>query len=88
MVTRVCEICGNEFQFEKHRYNNKRKLCDECRKSGTARNHYYAEVYNRKRPRKSRIDKIQQQAKKAGLSYGQYQAQKYMEATKIAEVKV
>ena len=89
MITGVCEICGNEFTYSKSpRGGRNRKMCDTCKNDGDIKRQYYAKNCPRPRSRKSKIDKIQKQARKAGLTYGQYQAKKYMEETKVAEIKV
>lgn len=81
-----CERCGAEFE-----QRGFRKYCDDCRiivrrEKDAAKKRKQREgwrtselpVRRKKKPRVSQIEAINDAARKAGMSYGQYQAMKAM----------
>ena len=70
-----CYVCGK--RFEKARYSTKSTCGIECAKMLRAK--------NAGRPKKkSKLDKLVKEAKKNGITYGQLQAQKYIEEMRKA----
>ena len=82
-------ICGKEFEG----VGNKRYCSEECRKVANLKankesyernkGHYIKNTRPKKRKkRKSQLAELSKEAKLLGVSYGQYQAMKYLEGLK------
>lgn len=73
MSTKICNYCGKTFETSKR---GQHKYCsDECRKKFYAPQKYVAKE---REPRESHITEITKEARAMGMSYGLYQAQKYL----------
>lgn len=80
-MIKYCEICGKQFEVFEQR-QMKRKYCSpECVKEKYRRAWHEKkdETQTKMTTKDNRnIDKINAEARKNGMSYGQYQAMKYM----------
>ena len=81
IITKVCEFCGEKFTYESKRGGGHLKQCNECRYAN--RDKYTRSTTPEKPKRESQITNIAIEAKKLGLTYGQYQARKWLEDNKI-----
>lgn len=80
---RSCAMCGAKFYIY-DRKQMKQKYCSEsCRRAmqqKQAKEHKIAENAKKRAKGNKNIVNINEEARKLGLTYGQYQAMKYMEA--------
>lgn len=80
IITRVCEICGEKFTQEHGRGGGIRKKCNDC-------NYVNRDKYTRSTApepkRESQVTNIAVEARKLGLTYGQYQARKWLENNRV-----
>ena len=81
IITQVCEFCGNEFTFERGRGGRTPKACKECRY--TNRDKYTRSATPEEPKRESQVTNIAVEARKLGLTYGQYQARKWLENNRV-----
>lgn len=72
-VTGICTRCGVEFEYVYK--GTERALCDDCK---SAYNGRPTKKKEKKETRVSLIEAINSAARKAGMSYGQYQALRAM----------
>lgn len=77
MKIKQCEFCGREYNS----YGSQKYCSPECKAEGAKR----AESMRKGRPmrkpmRKSHIEAINTEARDLGLTYGQLQAKRYLEA--------
>jgi hypothetical protein len=83
--TRVCKMCGKKFQANKGQTTNccsKQCLAEQVSITSKGRIKYERD-YEPYIMRESHIDEINAEALNKGLSYGQLQAQKYIEKNRI-----
>lgn len=83
---RICPICGNRFvAFTKRKY-----CCDKCARIAQANNTKAVNAEKRKGKKKekhvSQLTELTREARAKGMSYGQLQAQKYLEQMKGAVI--
>ena len=69
-VLDYCVVCGKP--FEKARYSVKTTCCDECRKT------LCDNTRTEKKAKADSIAYINHEARKNGMTYGKYQAQKFL----------
>jgi hypothetical protein len=81
IFTRVCEFCGNEFTFERGNGGGYPKACNACRYENGKKTRRSATPEEPKR--ESQVTNIAVEARKLGLTYGQYQARKWLENNKV-----
>lgn len=75
MATKICNYCGKTFETSKR---GQHKYCsDECRKKFYNPKRYFAEI-EPKEPKESHINEINAEARARGMTYGMYQAQKFL----------
>lgn len=82
-IIKACEICGKEFTAGR---KNAKFCSKECYKVGncerTKQKQHEKGEEKRKNAEKMPIWKINEEARKMGLSYGQYKARIYREVTR------
>lgn len=66
----ICEICGQNFKVTSKHSHPKR--CPECAAAITGRRAAEVIVMKKKRSKVSNLDVLARQARRYGLSYGQY----------------
>ncbi|WP_312093434.1 hypothetical protein [Aminipila sp.] len=84
MQTRICIVCGKEFEPNHHNTKCCSPVCRKKRKQERDKDCWYHEktVIRMPKPNKE-LDKKEMQARKMGLSYGQMQALKYAQEHRL-----
>ena len=78
-IEATCKMCGKPFSYV-YGGGMKRAYCDRC-SIGRSQVVYYGSdepPRKKKKPRVSQIEAINEAARASGMSYGQYQAMRYM----------
>jgi len=85
-IEATCKICGKPFSYV-YGGGMKRAYCDRCSIRGNQVVYNSSEPPRKKKkpPRVSQIETVNDAARKAGMSYGQYQAWLYMQEQKGAK---
>lgn len=91
IIEAACEECG--IIFDK-KTNNQRYCCPECKKIGQRRKsreyyraHYVPKGQAEEKKKPPSLTEINQKARAAGMTYGQYMAKEYGKQVKIERSK-
>lgn len=76
MKIKQCEFCGRDYNS----YGAQKYCSPECKAEGYKRMENMRERRKRKPKRKSQIEALNTEARDLGLTYGQLQAKRYLEA--------
>ena len=76
MKIKQCEFCGRDYNS----YGSQKYCSPECKAEGYKRMENMRERRKRKPKRKSQIEVLNTEARDLGLTYGQLQAKRYLEA--------
>ena len=76
MKIKQCEFCGRDYES----YGSQKYCSPECKKEGYKRAENMREGRKYKSKHKSHIEAINTEARDLGLTYGQLQAKRYLEA--------